>query len=352
MAQVPDAQVMSRPRRVGCSGPPGTAATQAKLAITGFCWGGRIVWLYAARSSTTLKAGVAWYGQRRRRRPRRCSPKHDRPTSRPISTLRCSGLYGGADAGIPERGRADRMRAAIRALRASPPNIHVYPDTPHGVLRRLPPELSRGAMPTDGWQRSCSQWFQPSRRRMTRKRSRLGEIAERRRTRAAASCWKAATLTTVFQPIFGFREASRRRLRGAGARSRRHGVGDPGRPSSPPAADEGRRASSTSPCITEVLRAFAARRYPAHLFLNVFAAIHPEARLPPRARGAIPRRPGDRARSRRDRAHRGPPDSRFSRRCTTSLHALSLDGLPRSPSTTWARASRACACGRSCAPNS
>ncbi|HCC59139.1 MAG TPA: carboxymethylenebutenolidase, partial [Solibacterales bacterium] len=33
-----------------------------RLGITGFCWGGRIVWLYAAHSSQ-LKAGVAWYGR-------------------------------------------------------------------------------------------------------------------------------------------------------------------------------------------------------------------------------------------------------------------------------------------------
>ncbi len=33
-----------------------------KLAITGFCWGGRIVWLYAAHNPK-LKAAVAWYGR-------------------------------------------------------------------------------------------------------------------------------------------------------------------------------------------------------------------------------------------------------------------------------------------------
>jgi carboxymethylenebutenolidase len=60
VSKVPDAQVM---RDLDA-----TAAWAAKhngngvrLGITGCCWGGRIVWLYAAHNPG-LKAGVAWYG--------------------------------------------------------------------------------------------------------------------------------------------------------------------------------------------------------------------------------------------------------------------------------------------------
>ncbi|MES1185353.1 MAG: dienelactone hydrolase family protein, partial [Myxococcales bacterium] len=39
-----------------------TRADVTRLGITGFCWGGRITWLYSAHQPT-LKAGVAWYGK-------------------------------------------------------------------------------------------------------------------------------------------------------------------------------------------------------------------------------------------------------------------------------------------------
>ena len=89
VAKVPDAQVMSRPRCDGRLGRQDAArATRKRLAVTGFCWGGRITWLYAAHNPH-FKAGVAWYGRlvgdidavaaeasdrrRRRRSRRRCS---------------------------------------------------------------------------------------------------------------------------------------------------------------------------------------------------------------------------------------------------------------------------------------
>jgi len=70
----------------------------AKLAITGFCWGGRIVWLYAAHAKG-LKAGVAWYG-------RLDGERNERQSEYPLdvaSRLHAPvlGLYGGADEGIP-----------------------------------------------------------------------------------------------------------------------------------------------------------------------------------------------------------------------------------------------------------
>ena len=81
-----------------------------KLGITGFCWGGRIVWLYAAHNPK-LKAGVAWYGRLDGAANASCS-RSTRSTSRRSIKAPVLGLYGGADAGIPIDTR--RARCARR----------------------------------------------------------------------------------------------------------------------------------------------------------------------------------------------------------------------------------------------
>jgi carboxymethylenebutenolidase len=103
----------------------------AKLGITGFCWGGRIVWLYAAHSAQ-LKAGVAWYG-------RLDGAKNELQPRYPIDVVRelkapVLGLYGGKDDGIP-LDLVEKMRAALKAAgggAAAQSEIVVYPDAPHG----------------------------------------------------------------------------------------------------------------------------------------------------------------------------------------------------------------------------
>ena len=62
VSKVPDKQVMSD-LDAAVAWAKGTGKGDvAKLGITGYCWGGRIVWLYAAHNPD-LKAGVAWYGR-------------------------------------------------------------------------------------------------------------------------------------------------------------------------------------------------------------------------------------------------------------------------------------------------
>jgi carboxymethylenebutenolidase len=123
-----------------------------KLGITGFCWGGRIAWLYAEHS-TQLKAGVAWYG-RLVGKASELQPKHpiDVATSLKAPVL---GLYGGNDQGIPLE-TVEQMRTALKAAN-SPSQIIVYPDTPHAFhadyrasYRKEPAE--------DGWNR-LQAWF-------------------------------------------------------------------------------------------------------------------------------------------------------------------------------------------------
>src|SRR5436305_406306 len=98
VSKVPDSQVMSDLDATTAWAKKSGKGNTAKLGVTGFCWGGRIVWLYTAHNPE-LKAGVAWYG-------RLASPPDDLHPKNPIdlvSQLKSPvlGLYGGADTGIP-----------------------------------------------------------------------------------------------------------------------------------------------------------------------------------------------------------------------------------------------------------
>ena len=152
VAKVPDRQVASDlDSTVAWAKSTGKADT-GKLAITGFCWGGRQVWLYAAHNPA-LKAGVSWYGPLER-------PKTEMSPENPIDLVQqinvpILGLYGGADAGIPVA-QVDAMRAALKAA-GKPSEIIVYPDAPHGFnadyRASYRPDAAR-----DGWKR-MTLWF-------------------------------------------------------------------------------------------------------------------------------------------------------------------------------------------------
>jgi len=123
-----------------------------RLAITGFCWGGRITWLYAAHSPQ-LRAGVAWYG-------RLVGEASDATPRHPIDVagqLRAPvlGLYGGDDPGIPPD-TVEKMRAAL-AEAGGRSRIEVYPGAPHGFHADYRPSYRREAA-EDGW-RKLLAWF-------------------------------------------------------------------------------------------------------------------------------------------------------------------------------------------------
>jgi len=128
VALVPDKQVASDlDATVAWAKSTGKADT-TKLGITGFCWGGRQVWLYTAHNSS-LKAGVAWYG------PLQSPPSELRPKN-PIDLVNeinapILGLYGGKDMGIPVA-QIEQMRAALKAA-GKPSEIVIYPDAGHGL---------------------------------------------------------------------------------------------------------------------------------------------------------------------------------------------------------------------------
>lgn len=152
VSKVPDAQVMS-----DLDASAAWAVTQggdpARLAITGFCWGGRITWLYAAHNPK-LRAGVAWYG-RIDGAPSELTPRHpiDVAASLHAPVL---GLYGGKDQGIPVAD-VDAMREALKAA-GKPGELIVYPDAPHAFNADYRPSY-RAAEAADGWKRMLA-WFQ------------------------------------------------------------------------------------------------------------------------------------------------------------------------------------------------
>jgi len=106
---------------------------RAKVAVTGFCWGGRIVWLYAAHNPS-IKAGVAWYGRvvnNPTSPPNPVQPKSATDVAKDIK-VPVLGIYGAKDGGIPvdtvEGLRSELKKGTSRS------DIVIYPEAGHGFL--------------------------------------------------------------------------------------------------------------------------------------------------------------------------------------------------------------------------
>jgi len=150
--KVPDAQVASDlDSTAEWAGSTGKADL-ARLGITGFCWGGRQVWLYAAHNPK-LKAAVAWYGLLQW--PRGPNSPVDPIDLVPQLDVPVLGLYGGSDAGIP-MDQIGAMQAALKAAN-KPSEIVVYPDAGHGFNADYRPSY-RPVDAKDAWQKMLA-WF-------------------------------------------------------------------------------------------------------------------------------------------------------------------------------------------------
>jgi carboxymethylenebutenolidase len=149
--KVPDEQVMSDLDAAVAWAKKNNGNT-SKLAITGFCWGGRIVWLYAAHNPG-LKAGVAWYG----RLVGNTDELHPKNPIDLVKDLKAPvlGLYGGADQGIPNN-TVEQMQKALKEA-SKPSEIKLYPDTPHGFHADYRPSY-RKEQAQDGWNLLLA-WF-------------------------------------------------------------------------------------------------------------------------------------------------------------------------------------------------
>lgn len=126
-----------------------------RVGITGFCWGGRQTWLYAAHSAH-IRAGVAWYG-RLVGASSELTPKHPVDLTNQLHGP-VLGLYGGKDAGIP-LDTVDKMKAALAAgtTAAKASEFHLYPEAPHAFHADYRPSYRKEAA-DDGWAR-CLAWF-------------------------------------------------------------------------------------------------------------------------------------------------------------------------------------------------
>jgi carboxymethylenebutenolidase len=152
VSKVPDAQVMSDLDAAVAWAQKSGEGDPKRLGVTGFCWGGRIVWLYAAHSAT-LRAGVAWYG-------RLAGETNDVQPRYPIDVagkLRAPvlGLYGGRDQGITAQD-VEKMRTALAAAN-DPSTIVVFPDAEHGFNADYRPSYNAQAA-KEAWGR-CLAWF-------------------------------------------------------------------------------------------------------------------------------------------------------------------------------------------------
>jgi carboxymethylenebutenolidase len=152
VSKVPDAQVMADlDATVAWAAKNGGDA--GRVGITGFCWGGRITWLYLAHNPRA-RAGVAWYG-------RVVGDSTPNTPKQPIdlaASIRqpVLALYGGADAGIPNE-TVYRMMAALQTAGNSASELVLYKDAPHAFHADYRPSY-RKADAEDAWKRAVA-WF-------------------------------------------------------------------------------------------------------------------------------------------------------------------------------------------------
>ena len=156
VSKVPDAQVLSDlDAAVSCAKKDPHTDT-SKLAMTGFCWGGRIVWLYSAQQPA-LKAAVAWYGRITGEK----DDLHPRFPADVVSSLKAPvlGLYGAKDQGIPVatvEQQAQALAASSNAA-AKASSIHIYPEAGHAFFADYRPSFHKESA-EDGWKRTLD-WF-------------------------------------------------------------------------------------------------------------------------------------------------------------------------------------------------
>lgn len=151
ISKVPDTQVMAD-LDACVAWARANGGNPNKIGITGFCWGGRITWLYAAHNPA-VKAGVAWYGRLQGDKTA-MTPIHplDIAASLKVPVL---GLYGGKDGGIP-LASVEKMKAAL-AQGSSKSEFVIYPEAGHAFHADYRPSYVETDA-KDGWQR-CLGWF-------------------------------------------------------------------------------------------------------------------------------------------------------------------------------------------------
>ena len=156
VAKTPDKQVMSD-ISIAIKWAGANGGDQARVGITGFCWGGRITWLACANLSQ-IKAGVAWYG-------RLVGDKSENFPAHPVdlaAQLKAPvlGLYGGQDTGISLE-TVEQMKKALGAATGNQAALAskfvIYPEAPHAFHADYRATYQPGPA-KDGWEK-CLDWF-------------------------------------------------------------------------------------------------------------------------------------------------------------------------------------------------
>lgn len=151
VAKVPDAQAMQDlDACVAWAAEHG--GDIKRLGVTGFCWGGRITWMYAAHNPK-VQAAVAWYGKLVNEK--NTLQPHTAIDIAPDLHVPVLGLYGGKDSSIPQD-TVERMRAALATGRSGS-EIVVYPDAGHAFHADYRPSYA-ATDAKDGWLR-CVGWL-------------------------------------------------------------------------------------------------------------------------------------------------------------------------------------------------
>ncbi len=152
IAKKPDAEMLSDLDAAAAWAAASSKGNAQKLGVTGFCRGGRGVWLYSAHNPA-LKAGVAWYGPLGGNR----SDIQPKTAADVVGELKAPvlGLYGAADTGIPVAD-VEKQRDAAKAA-GKTVEVVIYPDTPHGFHADYRPSYRKPAA-DDGWARMLA-WF-------------------------------------------------------------------------------------------------------------------------------------------------------------------------------------------------
>lgn len=154
-SKIPDTQAMSDLDATVAWAKKNSGNTK-KLSITGFCWGGRIVWLYSAHNKN-VDAGAAWYG---RLVPNPTGAKNEVQPTMPIDVAKnlkvpVLGLYGGLDQGIP-LDSVQRMHDELKKGK-SKSEIIVYPNAKHGFHADYRDAFNKESS-EDAWQK-LQNWF-------------------------------------------------------------------------------------------------------------------------------------------------------------------------------------------------
>jgi carboxymethylenebutenolidase len=152
VSKVPDAQVMSDLDAAANWAAKSSRGNANRLAVTGFCWGGRIVWLYSSHNPK-LKVGAAWYGRIE-------GDKNAMTPKNPIDlagsfNAPVIGFYGGKDTGIPVES-VEKLRTALRVV-DDRSELNIYPQAEHGFNADYRPSYNREAS-QDAWQKLLA-WF-------------------------------------------------------------------------------------------------------------------------------------------------------------------------------------------------